>query len=225
MALRLVRWGARLCPNEVAPGTGWVNVVSPGSSNPYIFPRYDQCLTVTATECDGVRIYDWGKNLNLYTESTSGSRLHSAVAFVSGAGVGPVVRVLNPTESTEVTIMSEPLPPPYFVERLLRWAGGCRGAETRETRHRGVPGARRGAHHRERRVVDSVGSGTHLPTGGHLLGRNHTRGERGETRQRNSEGHLPTGGVVHQGRPPASAIHAGRASNPRHARVAQGVGA
>lgn len=123
MALRLVRRGARLCPNEVAPGKGWVNVVSPGGSNPYIFPKYDQCLTVTATECDGVRIYDWGKNPNLYTESTSGSRLHSVTALISGTRLGPVVRVLNPTENTEVTIMSEPLPPPLLFSRVATALG------------------------------------------------------------------------------------------------------
>ena len=112
MALKLIRRGARLHPAEVKPGTGWVNVNAPGGTNPYFIGAADQRLTVTATNCGGVRIYDWGKNPNWYTESTPGSTLHSAVALVTGVGYGPVVRVLNPTESTEVIIMSEPLPPP-----------------------------------------------------------------------------------------------------------------
>lgn len=224
MALKLIRRGARMVPAEVEPGTGWVNVTAPGDSNPYIFDHVDQRLTVTATDCDGVRIYDWGVSPNVYVESTQGGTLHSAVALVSGIKFGPVVRVLNPTESTEVTIMSEPLPPPYFVERLLRWAGGCRGAETRKVRPRRVPGAGRQSHRRHTRDVDSVDFGAYLPAGGHLLGGDNPRGERGEAWQRNGEGHLPAGGVVHQGRPRAAAIHAGRAGNPRYARVAQGVG-
>lgn len=111
MALKLVRRGARLVPAEANPGTGWVNVNAPGNSNPYIFDRVDQRLTVTAMNCDGVRIYNWGKDPALYVESAQGGSLHSVVALVSGAGFGPVVRVLNPTENTEVTILSETIPP------------------------------------------------------------------------------------------------------------------
>ena len=120
MALKLVRRGARLVPAEAKPGTGWVNVNSPGSSNPYIFGQVDQRLTVTAMNCDGVRIYDWGKNPALYVESAQGGSLHSAVALVSGVGYGPVVRVLNPTENTEVTILSETIPPPLRSRQLCR---------------------------------------------------------------------------------------------------------
>lgn len=125
MALKLIRRGARMVPAEVEPGTGWVNVTAPGGSNPYIFDRVDQRLTVTATDCDGVRIIDWGVSPNVYVESAQGGTLHSAVALVSGVRYGPVVRVLNPTESTEVKIMSEPLPPPYFVGLLRAWLGWC----------------------------------------------------------------------------------------------------
>lgn len=111
MARRLIKRGARRIPAAAQPGNGWVNVAAPGSDNPYIFPREDQRITVTASGCGGVRIYDWGKNPNLYTESTPGSTSHCATAMVSGAGFGPVVRVLNPTENTEVTIVSELIPP------------------------------------------------------------------------------------------------------------------
>ena len=120
MALKRIRRGARLHPAQVKPGSGWANVTAPGSTNPYFIGAADQRLTVTASNCDGVRIYDWGKSPNLYTESTPGSTLHSAVALVSNMGFGPVVRVLNPTENTEVTIMSEPLPPPLLNSRFAR---------------------------------------------------------------------------------------------------------
>lgn len=225
MGLNLIRRGAKLHPNAVTPGTGWVNTTTPGGINPYIFDRVDQCLTVTATNCDGVRIYDWGRNPNLYVESAQEGKMHSAVALVSGAGYGPVVRVLNPTENTEVTIMSETLPPPYFVGLLRAWRGGCRGAETYQARPRRVPSPGRAAHRRHTRVVDSVGRGANLPTGWHLLGGVHRRYERGETRNRNRGAHVPRGGDLRQGRLPAAAIHAGRASNPRHTRLNQGVGA
>ena len=122
MGLNLIRCGERVVPADAAPGTGWVNVTEPGGSNPYIFGRVDQCLTVTATNCDGVRIYDWSKGHDLFVESAPGGTMHSAVAFVSGTRYGPVVRVLNPTESTEVTIMSRPLPPPLFRRICLGWS-------------------------------------------------------------------------------------------------------
>lgn len=112
MGLSLIRRGERLHPNEVTPGTGWVNVCRPGTAHPYLIGAGEFLVTVTATGCDGVRIYDWGKSRGLFVESASGGGLHTAVALISGTGVGPVVRVLNPTESTEVTIMSRPLPPP-----------------------------------------------------------------------------------------------------------------
>lgn len=112
MPMRLIKRGAFRIPVSVQPGDGWVNVTKPGSSRPYIFPVEDQRITVTASGCGGVRIYDWGKNTGLYTESTSGATLHCATAVVTGVGFGPVVRVLNPTENTEVTIVSELIPPP-----------------------------------------------------------------------------------------------------------------
>ena len=123
MALKLIRRGARLHPAEVPPGSGWVNAYKPGTTFPYFIGAENQRLTVTATNCDGVRIYDWGKSPNLYTEVVSDSTLHSAVALVTGAGFGPVVRVLNPTKNTEVTIMSEPLPPPLLNSRVCEALG------------------------------------------------------------------------------------------------------
>lgn len=112
MGLNLIKRGEKLHPNEVAPGSGWVNTTQPGSNNPYLVGPGELLVTVTATGCDGVRIYDWGRDGQPFVESASGGSLHTAVALISGTGVGPVIRVLNPTESTEVIIMSRPLPHP-----------------------------------------------------------------------------------------------------------------
>ena len=160
MGLSLIRRGERVVPAEAAPGTGWVNTTTPGGRNPYIFDKADQCLAVTATNCGGVRIYDWGRSPSLYVESAQEGKMHSAVALVSGAGYGPVVRVLNPTESTEVTIISRPLPPPCFVGFV--W-GGRGGVNTHRNRPRNIHRAGRQSHRRHARVVDSVANGTNLP--------------------------------------------------------------
>ena len=124
MALRLVRWGARLHPNEVTPGNGWVNAVAKGGTKPYMIGAGDFLVTATATGCGGVRIYDWDRRGTPFVESVSSGGLHSVTALISGTSFGPVVRVLNPTENTEVTIMSEPIPPPLLrriFARLVGW--------------------------------------------------------------------------------------------------------
>ena len=121
MGLNLIKRGEKLHPNEVAPGSGWVNTTRPGSNHPYFVGPGELLVTVTATGCDGVRIYDWDKDGNPFVESTSRGTMHSAVSCVSGTRLGPVIRVLNPTESTEVTIMSRPLPPPLFRRICLGW--------------------------------------------------------------------------------------------------------
>lgn len=123
MALKLIRRGARLHPAKVEPGTGWVNAARPGSTFPYFIGTGELVVTVTATNCDGVRIYDWDTNPNLFVESSTSGTMHSAVACVSGTKFGPVVRVLNPTENTEVTILSEPLPPPLLNSRVATALG------------------------------------------------------------------------------------------------------
>lgn len=112
MALKLIKRGEKLHPCDTTPGTGWVNTTAPGNTNPYFIGLGDLLVTVTAAGCDGVRIYDWDRDGLPFVESQSGSKLHTAVACVHGTRLGPVVRVLNPTESTEVTILSRPLPPP-----------------------------------------------------------------------------------------------------------------
>lgn len=105
MALKLIRRGARLHPVEVKPGTGWVNVTKAGDTNPYFGPGV---FTAQASNCDGVRLFDFAAKGTPHVESQAGN-WKQVSAIVTGMAV---VRVLNPTENTEVTIMSEPLPPP-----------------------------------------------------------------------------------------------------------------
>lgn len=78
-------------------------------------------ISVTATGCDGVRIYDWDTASDLYAEGVSQGGLHTCSAYISGAR--GVIRVLNPTENTGVIIMSEPLPPP-LLRRIFAALGG-----------------------------------------------------------------------------------------------------
>ena len=119
MGLNLIRRGPRNHPTTVeGAGSGWVNVLAPSV---YLGSGV---FTAQATGCDGVRIYDWNNSM-AYVEDTAGTAHHARMIVTTTA----VVRVLNPTENTEVTIMSETIPPPYFVEFLRRLWGGCRGAK------------------------------------------------------------------------------------------------
>lgn len=104
MALRLIWRGAVLRPTEVKPGSGWVNVNNPGGG-PYFGAGV---FRVQASNCDGLRLFDFSIRNNPFVETTTGN-LKQVSAIVTTTAV---VRVLNPTENTEVTILSEPLPPP-----------------------------------------------------------------------------------------------------------------
>ena len=108
MALKLIRRGAWRVPITIAPGTGWVNTTIGG--NPYVVEDGPVILSATATGCDGVRIYDWDKTRDLYAEGVSQGGMHACSAHVLGARA--VVRVLNPTDKTEVTVTAIPIPPP-----------------------------------------------------------------------------------------------------------------
>lgn len=105
MALKLISRGARLHPTQVNPGSGWVNVTKVGSTNPYFGSGV---FTVQASNCDGVRLFDFTAKNAPHVESQAGNWKQVSAIVTNVA----VVRVLNPTENTEVTIMSEPLPPP-----------------------------------------------------------------------------------------------------------------
>lgn len=116
MALKLVSRGARLLPNQVTPGSGWVNVTKEGSTNPY----FDSgVFTVQASNCDGVRLFDFAAKGTPHVESQAGNWKQVSAIVTNVA----VVRVLNPTDNTEVTILSEPLPPPLLNSRVVTALG------------------------------------------------------------------------------------------------------
>ena len=116
MALKQVKMGRRLIPTGKPTGTGWVNVTLMGSTSPYITNEpglrgVPHELHVTANNCSGIRIIDWGISPNHYREDNSPGSLNSTTCVISGRGYGAVVRVLNPTDSTQVTVVANPIPP------------------------------------------------------------------------------------------------------------------
>ena len=112
MALKLIRRDRTRMNVTVAPGTGWQNLTGKGG-NPYITSGMGEVeVTVTATGCDGVRIYDWGKDQRRYAENVSPGGIHTVTALITGLGFGAVARVLNPTDKTEVIVTAIPIPPP-----------------------------------------------------------------------------------------------------------------
>lgn len=126
MARRKIRGGSgciRLVPQT---GSGWVNCTR-GRDNPDPYPLAylgAMRVTVTATKCGGVRLYDWD-NGTAQAEHTSPGGLHTLTGITTGQR-GPVVRVLNPTDETEIIVNYEVLnPPPPCIKRWLRWLGWC----------------------------------------------------------------------------------------------------
>ena len=82
-------------------------------------------MAVQATNCDGLRLIDWGGD-RPDVEVTAGAV--KAAQMVGNTST--VIRVLNPTDKTEVIMHVVPIPPPCSIAGLLRrWAGGCRGAD------------------------------------------------------------------------------------------------
>ena len=90
-------------------------------SNPYVVESGQTVVTVTATGCDGVRVYDWDTTRDLYAEGVSQGGAHTVTAHILG-GRG-VVRVLNPTDKTEVIVTAIPIPPPLLNSRVATLLG------------------------------------------------------------------------------------------------------
>lgn len=105
--------GGSGCVRLVAQtGSGWVNCTR-GRDNPDPYPlafRGTLRVTVTATKCGGVRLYDWD-NGTAQAEHTSPGGLHTLTGITTGQR-GPVVRVLNQTDETEIIVNYEVLNPP-----------------------------------------------------------------------------------------------------------------
>lgn len=162
--------------------------------------------------------------------TTAGVTLQKRTAGGSFVPAGDLVRISageaitpNYRDSEDYVMVENVSPPPYFVERLRRWGrawvGGRCGAETRETGSRCVSSARRKPRRSQCRGVAGVVHRSHLPTRGNLLGGVHRGRELGEAWQRDGENHRARATDVRRRRPPAVAVHARRASNPRHTRV------
>lgn len=111
MARRKLIGGSGCIRLVAQPGSGWVNCTLPEDTNPYpLGSRGAMRVTVTATKCGGVRLYDWD-NGTAQAEHTSPGGLHTLTGITVG-NRGPVVRVLNPTSETEIIVNYEVLNPP-----------------------------------------------------------------------------------------------------------------
>lgn len=147
MALKLIRRGpetVRLVPDK---GTGWKNCLRPGNTSPYMGGVF---LAVQATGCDGLRLIDWGGD-RPDVEVTTGAV--KAAQMVGNTNT--VIRVLNPTDKTEVIMHVVPIPPPPCLLAGLRaWWGGCRGAEVDQAAARAG-----GGHNLRQRVGEFRGGG------------------------------------------------------------------
>ncbi|MCT1450653.1 hypothetical protein [Corynebacterium sp. p3-SID1194] len=99
----------------VASGTGWQYATRPGSTDRYVVDyRGWAVLTVAATGCDEVRIYDFSQASNPFSVGSpppgniKGSILTTQL-IVDCVDRGPAVRVLNPTEEARITLSVSPL--------------------------------------------------------------------------------------------------------------------
>lgn len=133
--------GGSGCVRLVAQdGSGWVNC-TPGrdDANPYpLAHRGTMRVTVSATGCGGVRLYDWD-NGTAQAEHTSAGGLHTLTGIVTGRR-GPVVRVLNPTENTEVLVNYEVLNPPPLHRAIFALVGVVLNGTQKSYRPGAVPG-------------------------------------------------------------------------------------
>ena len=86
---------------------GWMNCALPGEKSPYPLATLGTLrVTVTATKCGGVQLHDWDRQV--HAEHTSPGGLHTLTGITVG-NRGPVVRVLNPTNKTEIIVNYEVL--------------------------------------------------------------------------------------------------------------------
>lgn len=125
MALKLIKRGPETHKLTPPAQTGWQWA---GALNGTNFPLRDHTgwalVTVTATNCAGLRLHGFRDGSNDYTEATAGNGLLTACAVLPVTGAGPAARVLNPTEKTEVIMHVVPIPPPLlnsWFARLVGW--------------------------------------------------------------------------------------------------------
>lgn len=113
MPLKLIGRGAETMKLVPPAGAGWQWSAAKNGTN---FPLRDRDgwaeVTVTATNCAGLRLHGFRDGNNDYTEAPAGSGLYTASALLPITGAGPAARVLNPTDKTEVIMHVIPIPPP-----------------------------------------------------------------------------------------------------------------
>ena len=112
MVLKLIRRGpqtVRLVPDK---GAGWKNCLRPGNPSPYMEGVF---LAVQATGCDGLRLIDWNGDRPDVETTTGAVKTAQMVGNTS-----TVIRVLNPTDKTEVIMHVVPIPPPLRNRVLAR---------------------------------------------------------------------------------------------------------
>ena len=109
MGLNLIRRGPETIRLTTSPGEGDQSTTRGDEYYPLRGYGWVQ-VTVTATSCGGLAVQD---RENGYDRET---REGGPVASISGVfraeRYGPVVRVINPTDETEVIMHVVPIPPP-----------------------------------------------------------------------------------------------------------------
>ena len=103
--MKLIKRGAELVQLTPTIGSGWQRA-NRGSGIDATTNDYPELMTVTAHNCDGVRVFDYDTAGNPVWESTGGK---NQVLTVIKQGRRGVVWVLNPTSETKVTISTIPL--------------------------------------------------------------------------------------------------------------------
>ena len=120
--LKLVKQGPVTRPGVVNPGSGWINVTGADPNNvnnPYWFGHSGYCLmTVTAWNVAGLRLLEWGKDR--FLESSYPGTSHSVSGVLDLSQRSAVVRVLNPTDKSEIVINWVPLSLSLSLRRIRR---------------------------------------------------------------------------------------------------------
>lgn len=104
MTLKLIQRGAELVKLTPEIGTGWKPATHDGLDA--ATDTRPELMTVTAQNCDGLRIYDFDQPGSPYWETTGGANHTLTVVKQVRRGA---VRVLNPTSETKVSISKIPL--------------------------------------------------------------------------------------------------------------------
>lgn len=119
--LKLVKPGPVTRQGVVKPGPGWVNVTGGNPQdlgNPYWAASGITHVTVTAWNCDGVRLIHWGGDGEI-TSSTAG-KAHTLSAVMDLTSNNAVIRVNNPTDKTKLIVNMQPLSLSLSLRSLYR---------------------------------------------------------------------------------------------------------